>query len=273
MSFKKNILKKIQIKRLAEAVLSSIGPPGSGASTDLESMRLLLETGGFPMETKRGLDMYLLEEPPDPGPDSEPAHKKGNPLILALDNELAIYRTFPEDAAMRKNPLIKEMVHILKIIKILNDGDVLVSKRDVSLETVREKCLADLDLSFQASDIESLAEDGRVAFELSIVPQWEESLVIFAEILEYGPLPKPFKTTGSKALGALGQGPDGEAVCGPIVLYDNIQGALGLMEATIGARDRDGRRALEKTASGMASPAFEGAGVFGRLKTYVLEKG
>ncbi|VEN74160.1 conserved hypothetical protein [Candidatus Desulfarcum epimagneticum] len=265
MSFKENILKKIQIKRLAEAVLSSIGPPGSGASTDLESMRLLLEMREFPMETKRGLDLYFLEKSPDP--------ETGRPLILALDNELAIYRTFPEDAAMRKNPLIKEMVHILKIIKILNDGDVLVSKRDVSLETVREKCLADLDLSFQASDIEALAEDGRVAFELSIVPQWEESLVIFAEILGYGPLPKPFETPGSKALGAVGQGPDGEAICGPIVLYDKIQGALGLMEETIGARDREGRRALKKTASGMASPAFEGAGVFGRLKTYVLEKG
>ena len=50
MSFKENLLKKIQIDKLAALVLSTIGPVGSGKKVDKQAMRKLLETG--PYETR-----------------------------------------------------------------------------------------------------------------------------------------------------------------------------------------------------------------------------
>ena len=43
MSFKENLLKKIQIDALAKRVISSLGPPDSGMRIDKEAMRSLLE--------------------------------------------------------------------------------------------------------------------------------------------------------------------------------------------------------------------------------------
>ena len=47
MTFKENLLKKIEIEKLTGTILKSIGPPESGRKVDKESMRCLLDMGAF----------------------------------------------------------------------------------------------------------------------------------------------------------------------------------------------------------------------------------
>ena len=98
MGFQENLLKKIEINRLADSVLQSIGPAESGRKVDKDAVRGLLDIGGYRLRRVREMDLYIQE------PDTDPQ------TILVLDNDLPIYRTGVEDVALRKNPFIKEML-------------------------------------------------------------------------------------------------------------------------------------------------------------------
>ncbi len=261
MSFKENLLKKIRIKSLASKVMASIGSPGSGAAIDKKSMRDLLKLCGCHCEKKRDIEFYTIKE------DDK------TPTMLVLDNELAIYKTTPDDVAMRKSPLIKEMANIRNIIKILNDKDVVVSKREESLEIVKREGIKTLDLSFDKSDIDSIAEDGRVAFEIEDAEGVLQSVMLFSELLGYGPPGKPFKILNRTAAGALGLKEDGEIVCGPIVIYDERKNSLKLVDKKIGAYDREKLQLFKNIAAGLKEPTIEGAKVFEYFKKNVMQKG
>ena len=153
VSFKENLLKKIKIDQLAAKVIASIGPAESGSKLDKDAMRSLLEMSPYQHQKARDLDLYVE------GMDQEP--KK----ILVLDNELPIYRTTIADVAMRKSPLIKEMVNIRNIVKILKDADVKISRKDESVKAIQQVCIERLDLSFDSSDIEEIAKDGQASLE------------------------------------------------------------------------------------------------------------
>jgi hypothetical protein len=84
----------------------------------------------------------------------------GKTRILVLDNDLTIYHTTVEDVVLRKSPTVKEMVSIRNAIKILNDKDVVISKKEASLKTIRDICIDQLDLHYTAADIDGIA--GRV---------------------------------------------------------------------------------------------------------------
>ena len=116
-------------------------------------MRDLLQFAGYDVLRERDLDLYIQ--------DLDGTMKK----ILVLDNELAVYHTTVQDVAMRKSPTIKEMLSIRNAIKILNDADVVVSKRDESITTIHNECIDALDLSFDRSDLESIEKDGAAALE------------------------------------------------------------------------------------------------------------
>ncbi|MEJ2041278.1 MAG: hypothetical protein P8X55_20470, partial [Desulfosarcinaceae bacterium] len=127
MSFKDNLLKKIKIDRLAEKVRHSLGAPAdSPRRVDRETMKTLLSMGPFRHQQERDLDLYFISR--DDGPEQ----------ILALDNEMKIYRTTAEDVALRKSPTIKEMVSIRNAIKILSDKDVVVSAKAESLGKIQD---------------------------------------------------------------------------------------------------------------------------------------
>ena len=97
MGFQENLLKKIEINRLADSALRSIGPAGSERKVDKDAVRGLMEITGYRQHRVRQMDFYLREPATDP------------PNILVLDNDLTIYRTSMEDVALRKNPFIKEL--------------------------------------------------------------------------------------------------------------------------------------------------------------------
>ena len=124
MSFKENLLNKIEINKIAKKVLNSIGQIGSNRKIDKSAMKSLMEKSPYKFQKARDIEFFVKKN--DAGKDK----------ILVLDNELALYNTTVDDMAMRKSPTVKEMLYFRNAIKILNDKDVVVSKREDSLKTI-----------------------------------------------------------------------------------------------------------------------------------------
>ena len=171
MSFKDNLRKKIEINALANRIKASMGPPDSGRRIDKELVRKLIAEGSYERIVARDIELYRL--PP----------LENKPRLLVLDNDLPIYRTSVDDVVLRKSPVVKEMLNIRNVIKILSDADVVVSKKDVSLNTLQEELVAGLDLRFTAEDIEDLVYDGRSALENKSAEGVQETLNLLADRL------------------------------------------------------------------------------------------
>ena len=260
MSFKENLLTKIKINRLAGKVLASIGPVESGSKVDKEAMRHLLELSPYQYQKSRDLDLYVENVDQD--------RKK----IFVLDNELPIYETTIDDVTMRKSPLIKEMVKIRNIIKILKDSDVKLSRKEESVKAVQKMCIAQLDLSFSAEDIDEIATDGQASLERDYPDGVVECLELFAELLDYQPAPKAFELSRHKIIGALAPKAGGEVLYGPMIIYSMIHGTLKLIEEQISSFDKAKIELLQQVASGKQKAAVEGAEVFDYLANAVLKK-
>ena len=259
MAFKENLLAKIKIKRLAAEVIASIGPEESGRKVDRDAMRSLLEISPYQYQKVRDLDLYV---------ENIDQQKK---KILVLDNELPIYQTTIEDVAMRKSPLIKEMANIRNMIKILKDSDVKISRKEQSVNTVRDECLGQLDLSFGETDIDQIAKDGQAAFERDYPDGVRECLDLFAELLGYQPTPKAFELSRQYIIGQLLLPAGGEALYGPMVFYNLIHGSLKLIEEQISSLDKPKIELIQQVAAGKQKAAVEGTDVFLYLKNAVLK--
>jgi hypothetical protein len=259
MSFKENLLAKIKIDRLADKVTDSIGPAESGRKVDKDAMRSLLQVSPYQYQMVRDLDLYVQ--------DIDQEKKK----ILVLDNELPIYKTTIADVAMRKSPLIKEMANIRNMIKILKDSDVKISRKEPSVRTIRDECIGQLDLSFNESDIDQIAQDGRASFERDYPDGVVECLDLFAELLDYKPAPEAFQLSRHKIIGQLSPQPGGAALYGPMVIYSLIQGSLKLIEEQISSLDKPKIELIQQIAAGKQKAAVEGAAVFEYLKNKVLK--
>ena len=258
MSFKDNLLKKIQISQLSRKVLASLGPPESGSKIDKDAMRSLLEMGPYQYQKVRDLDLYIEN------PEGEPGD------ILVLDNELPIYRTTVEDVVMRKSPYVKEMLSIGNIIKILKDSDVKISRKESSLEIVQKKCIDRLDLSYNAADIDIIAKEGSKALENGYSEGIIESLSLFAELLGYQPPPKAFRIRHHEIFGAAAEKQNGEILYGPAVLLSLMDNSLGLIEEKISSFDKEKIEFFQKVAQGKEKPSVAGKEVFQYLKEAVL---
>lgn len=256
MGFRENLLKKIEISRLAQQVDSSMGPPDSGRRIDKVLTRRLVAEAGYQRIDKRDLELYLR---PVAG------HA---PQVLVLDNDLPLYATTPDDVTLRKSPIVKEMVKIRNIIRILNDSDVLVSKKSASVETVRQDCLAGLDLTFTEADITSMADHGRASLENNYADGLLEALDLFAELLGYTPAPKPFSLPHHIIMGAAAPGPP--ATFGPMVIYNRTHNALKFIDRQLKIGDRADIETVKAVADGQAPVSLEGADVFARLKAAVM---
>lgn len=260
MSFKENLLKKIKIDKMTKIVLNSIGPPDSGRKVDKKTMRSLLETGSYQFIQERDLDLYILQE------------DAGLKRMLVLDNGLAIYNTTVEDVVLRKSPTIKEMLNIRNIIKILNDKDVVLSKREESVKTIQKECIDMLDLSYNESDIEEIEKDGATALEIGDADGVIEALTLFAELLEYSPPPKAMKTGDHHVVGALTKGKNNEDLFGPIVMYSLTYNLLKLIEEQISSLDKGKIELIHQIAIGKEKASKEGHFVFTYLKEAVVLK-
>ncbi len=260
MSFRENLLKKIEIDRLATRVTASMGPPDSGRRLDRELARRLLEIAGYKTTTRRDLELYLIpnESPP--------------PWVLVLDNDFPIYTTTPEDVAMRKSPIVKEMVKIRNIIKILNDSDVVISKKGDSVAKVQSDCVAALDLTYEIEDIDKIEKQGAAALENGYSDGVIEALDLFVELLGYTPPPKVLKRPHQIIFGKMDPAPGTGTAFGPLLLFDRVHNTLKLIEARIKLADKEQVQSALAVAGGSREPSADGPAVFAFLKTAVLRE-
>ena len=260
MPFKENLLTKLKIDRLAARVIASIAPAGSGIKVDKDAMRSLLELSAYHYQKVRDLNLYVE--------DIDPEQKK----IFVLDNELPIYRTTIDDVAMRKSPLIKEMVKIRNIVKILKDSDVKLSRKDESVKAIQKECVDRLDLSFTESDIEEIAAEGKASLERDYADGVVECLELFAEILNYRPAPQAFQLSRHKIIGKLTPKAGDEVLYGPIVIYSLIHGTLKLISDRVSSFDTAKIELVQQIAAEKHKAALEGPDVFEYLKKAVWDK-
>ena len=260
MSFKDNLLNKIKIINMSKKVLGSIGPPASERKTDKATMRRLLEMSPYTLHKKRDLDLYIKGDPEEKGE------------ILVLDNELAIYNTTADDVALRKSPTIKEMVSIRNAIKILSDSDVVISKREESVNTIRKECINLIDLSFNKADIEEIEKEGSASLENGYSDGVIESLSLFSELLGFSSPPKAFKMRHCEIVGQLTKKESGEIVFGPAVIYSLAYSTLKLIEKKIGSFDKGGMEYFKEVIEEKQEASKEGADVFQYLKKAVIKE-
>jgi hypothetical protein len=262
MGFKENLLRKIEIDTLAAKVARSVMSPADAAKFDKAATRQLLEMGEFPhVEIKdRGLELYILEK----GAEKD--------KLIVLDNGLAIYHTSVEDVALRKSPSVKEMISIRNAMKILNDGDVRVSKREDSVQTVRQMLTSRLDLNYEASDIAGIADDGTASLENKYAEGVLESLTLFSVLLGFKKAPKIFQASHCDIRGNLEKGTAGETMFGPAYIYDNMHDALKFIPSKIDSRDKDELDRYQRILKDKGSVDAEGAEVFRRLQQLVMDR-
>jgi hypothetical protein len=260
MSYKENLLKKIEIDRLVNRVITSIGSPDSGRKVDKEAMRRLLDMAGYTHRRERDLDLYLENDGATKG------------LILVLDNDLTIYDTTVEDVIIRKSPVIKEMVSIRNIIKILHDKDVVVSRKEASVMHVREACVKQLDLSHTAEDIGDIAIDGKASLESRYADGVVEVLAMFAEMLGFQPPPKVFQVRHHDIIGALTEKAVGDIRFGPAVIYSMAHNEIRVIDRQLSSLSKDDLDYFQGVVKGETQAAAEGSDVFEFLKQSVLKK-
>jgi hypothetical protein len=257
MGFKENLLQKCKINQLAKDVLNTIGPADSEKRIDRELMRQLLEMGHWTHRRERDLDMYI-----DPDTDEPPS-------IIVLDNELKIYRTTVNDVALRKSPTTKEMISIRNAIKILNDKDVVISRKADTLEHVRTRLIEELDLSYTHKDIEALAQDGRDSLQQNYADGVLETLSLFAELLGWQTAPAPFQLPHHRIWGRLETNASGEALFGPFVSYSLMHAKLTLFEGTICSKDKASMEAFRQSTATESKSDEENLGVWDALRDQV----
>jgi len=254
VGFRENLFQKIKINKLVRNVARSL-QTGDAARFDKTAMRELLAFGDYPEIHERDLSLFILEK----GADTD--------RMIVLDNGLGIYQTTLDDVLMRKSPTVKEMISIRNAIKILNDKDVLTSKKSDSLETIRADVVGMLDLSFTPEDIDDLAKDGKASLESNYSDGVLEILSLFAELLHYEKPPKAFDVRHFFIRGKK----SAEMSFGPAVGYDPINANLILLQETFDAAKNSDPDHFTSVIIGDTIPSAQGADVFDHLKAAVLD--
>jgi hypothetical protein len=260
MDFKANLLQKIQIDRLAARVIASVSAgPDSTTRIDKAAMRTLLEMAGWKVRRERDLELYL---PPD--------DRAGT--VLVLDNDLPLYRTTVADVALRKSPTVKEMVSIRNVIRILNDGDVVIGKKAATVAGFQAAAIAKLDLRYDADDIAAIALDGAASLESRYAEGVLEALELLAELLGYVPPPRVLASDHHYILGHLAsQG--GALRYGPLVVFSRIHNRLGFIDRPLDPADEADAGYFQQVLQGRAKVAAEGPAAFKALAAAVPPSG
>ena len=260
MGFKENMLQKIEIDRLAQTVVASIGTPESGRKVDKPAMQKLLDIGAYAHLRRRQMDLYL----------KKPDQQRG--AILVLDNDLTLYDTTVDDAVMRKNPLFKEMLSLGNIRKILNDKDVVISRKDESVRRIQQECIAALDLSYSDSDIALLAREGQGSLDGNDPEGVLESLAVFSEILDLKPAPQAYRFSHHEIVGELIRKDTDAFEYGPVVIYSRVDNTIKLMEQPLDISVESAIDSFKQVVNGRRNADRQGHAVFQYLKDWVGRK-
>jgi hypothetical protein len=261
MSYKDNLLKKIEIDRLVRRIVGMIGTVDSGKRIDKTALGKLMAYFPWTRRQERDLELYLEIDGPE------------KTRILVLDNDLTIYHTTVQDVALRKSPTVKEMVSIKNAIKILNDKDVVVSKKEASLNTIQALCIGELDLDYTPADIDEIAQQGKASLENGYAEGVQESLMLFAELLQLESVPRAFALQHHDIYGKKGSQPSGAITFGPLVMYSLANNSLTCLEDVLSSRDKGRFDRLKAASAGEADVAASGGAVFDLMQSKVLSAG
>lgn len=256
MGFRENLLRKIHINRLATRVIGSIDPTDSAKRIDIESMRELLEMGSYTQQKERDLNLYILN----------------GDHILLLDNELKIYNSSAEDIGLRKSPTVKEMISIRNAIKILNDKDVVISRKTDTVERIHKDMIDKLDLSFGEDDIESMVNDGIDAYNNNYTDGVVEILTLFAELLKYVNVPKAFRMPHHHIWGEKTETKSGRGLFGPAIIFGLMHNKLKMIENALNSEDNADIEKFQQVVKGEIDADLSDSAVFNALKRGVLKK-
>ena len=260
MSFQKNLLRKIELERLASQVIASCGTEQSRQPVDKEAMRSLLELSPYQYQQERDLDLYV-----------KPVEGELK-LIMVLDNELPIFRSTVKDVVTRRSPRTLEMWNIRTIRNILVDSDIKMSTRGKSVEMVLGDAVEQLDLTYTDTDIENLAREGMAWLAGSNGGGIQKSLTMFGALLGYQKPPKDFGLGNTVCYGISASGPDNEVAFGPLVLYRSADNSLLWINESLSRSDREQMKFLRSVATGQTSVPVTGDAVFQKLQANVLEQ-
>lgn len=258
MSFAENLFKKIEINAIARKVLSTIGPVGSSQKVDKDAMSNLLVRARYTKQEKRQLLLFCkkLED--------------GQDRILVLDNDLNVYHTTLEDVLLRKNPTVKEMISIRNAIKILNDKDVVVSKKETSVQEIEKEAISFLDLSFSQKDIEEIESAGSLALGKGDSIGIQQSIDLFSEILGYQDAPGWFRLGGYTVRVGETKNQNRSIVFGPILIYNFQENTISLVNDRVESHEKEKIESIRRVALGQEQADREGARVFEFLKKEVI---
>jgi len=255
MSFKESLLKKISLDRMKQRVLATLGPVGGGSKVDKKAMRELLAAAGSRTLSRRGLELYLPEGTSDGDKQT----------ILVLDNDLPLYDSTVDDVVMRKEPTVKEMISIRNAMRILNDSDVVISRKETSVETVYQEGLSRLDLSFTEEDIKQLEYEGRGGVEWKDDDTVLECLSLFAELLDLAPEPAELRIEHHHIRGRLSRARGGGEAFGPAVVYSLGDSAIRWISEIFPLADKEAVERFRAKAQGKRDPDLLGPAVIKHL--------
>lgn len=260
MAFAENLLKKIELDRLAARVAASCGPAGVRHLVDKKAMRHLLEMSPYIYQHERDLDLYVKEVEGE------------SPKILVLDNELPIFRSTVKDVVTRRSPLTLELWSIRTIRRILVDSDIKESVGGESVATVAKDTIELLDLTYTDADIERLAIEGMAWLEGRKADGVETTLAMFAELLGYKKPPRYLGLEQTICYGAPAAEPDKDETFGPLALYRPATNILVWVDKKMSRFDQEQLDFLRAVAAGQSTVPVFGDAVFRKLKTKVLER-
>ncbi|MCW7753157.1 hypothetical protein OOT00_04060 [Desulfobotulus sp. H1] len=187
MTFRDALVKKIALDGLVQRIRSSM--TAETDRPDRKNLAMLLAESAYEPSTTRDLDVYIREE-------------EGElPDIVVLDNGLGRYRTTLDDVALRKSPTVKEMISFTNARKILSDSDVLVSRREKTLDFLHRHCIDRLNLNWTRKDIAAIADEGWQAMETRDAKGVETAMTLFSELLSFSLLPDSWRKHGWFACG------------------------------------------------------------------------
>ena len=258
MSFADNLLKKIEINSLADKVLATIGPVGSLIKVDKGAMERLLEMARYERMEKRELILYRREG------------VAAADRILVLDNDLSIYQTTLDDVLLRKNPTVKEMVSIRNAIKILNDKDVVQSKKEQSVRQIEKEAISFLDLSFTRRDIDDMEARGQSAVQQKDAKALLLSIDLFSELLGYQEAPAWLRLGGYTVRGGAAFRKNQLISFGPLVIYIARENQLLLIDDRISSHENEKIELARRIVMGQEKPDREGGEVFSFLAKEVV---
>ena len=260
MTFQENLLRKMELERLAFRVIASFGSEQVRHPVDKEAMRSLLELSPYRYQQERDLDLYVK-----PG-------EGGLKMILVLDNELPIFRSTVKDVVTRRSPRTLEMWKISTIRHILVDSDIKISTRKDSVATVLKDAVAKLDLTYTDKDIEDLAREGMAWLAGKEAQGVGKTLALFAELLGYSKPPDYFGLDETICYGVSTPGKGKDTVFGPMVLYRPAANTLAWIDKSFSRSDRVQMEYLSSAATGKTSVPVTGDAVFQMLQANVLEQ-